>query len=38
MVAVPLTAAVLVPLRMMAVREDAREQAMRTADAAGTTP
>ena len=36
MVAVPLTAAVLVPLRMMAVREDAREQAMRAAGAAGT--
>jgi hypothetical protein len=29
MVAVPLTAAVLVPLRMMAERENAREKAMR---------
>jgi predicted PurR-regulated permease PerM len=32
MVAVPLTAAVLVPLRMMAERENAREKALRAAN------
>ncbi|NCW44311.1 MAG: AI-2E family transporter [Gemmatimonadaceae bacterium] len=34
MVAVPLTAAVLVPLRMMAERENAREKALRAGDTA----
>lgn len=38
MVAVPLTSAVLVPLRMRAEREDARERALRAAAAAPAPP
>jgi predicted PurR-regulated permease PerM len=38
MVAVPLTSAVLVPLRMRAEREDARERALPSGGAGGAPP
>ena len=38
MVAVPLTAAVLVPVRMMAVREDAKEAALAAAVVGADAP